>query len=53
MKRLIKRAHNIQDLFYLEIINLEPTFYDSDRDEEEEGEKVEQEVEKDKPLQQE
>lgn len=36
MRRLIKRAHNIKDLYCLENIDLELTFSDFDGDEKEE-----------------
>lgn len=52
IKRLIKKAHNIEDLSCLENIDLEPTFSCYDEDEEEEGEEVEWKVEQNEPPRQ-
>lgn len=41
MRRLLRRAHNIEDLSFLNNIDIEPTFSDTDGDREEEGEVVE------------
>lgn len=40
MRRIQRKAHNIEDLSFLDNINIKPTFFDNDRDTEEEGKEV-------------
>lgn len=43
MRRLLRRLHNIEDMSFLEDINMESTFFNTDRDRKEEEKEVEQE----------